>query len=56
MLEDRAYGSKISFIDPAVASQSCIDQDSERPVENYIIYVMENRKDKELILWPYHKV
>ena len=56
MLEDRACGSKISFIDPAVASQSCIDQDGERPVEDYIIYVMENNKDKELILWPYHKV
>ena len=56
MLEDQACSSKISFIDPAVASQSCIDQDGERPVEDYIIYVMENNKDKELILWPYHKV
>ena len=56
MLEDRACGSKISFIDPVVASQSCIDQDGERPVKDYIIYVMENSKDKELILWPYHKV
>ena len=55
LLEDRARGSKISFIDPSIPSQGCIDQDGERPVEDYIIYVMENSKEKELILWPYHK-
>ena len=55
LLEDRACGSKISFIDPSIASQGCIDQDGERPVEDYIIYVMEDSKEKELTIWPYHK-
>ena len=50
MLDDRDSGSKISFIDPSIASRGCIDQDGERPVEDYIIYVMEKSKDKELIL------
>ena len=49
-------GSNVSFIDPSYADHRSIDVASERRVDDYIISVMENSKEKELILWPYHKL
>ena len=44
----------LAFIDPQMASQSCIDE-CERSVDDYIITVIENGINKDLILWPFHK-
>ena len=53
-LRARKYRLKVAFVDPATTNQQAIDN-CERIVEDYLINVMEKSKDKDLILWPFHK-
>ena len=53
-VRDRNFWHKVAFVDPATTNQQAIDN-CKRTVEDYLINVMEKSKDKDIMLWPFHK-